>query len=67
MAARILLVNPPIYDFSAVFPILSLGASEVDRVKDLCHRLNEKQKTGTHLRMAGTSTVNHLGRTFLFK
>ncbi len=60
-------LNEPLWSNKTVFPILSLGASEVDRVKDLCHRLNEKQKTGTDLRMTGPSAVHHPGRTFLFK
>ena len=60
-------LNEPLWSNKTVFPILSLGAPEVDRVKDLCHRLNKKQKTGTDLKMPVVSSVNHPERTFVFK
>jgi radical SAM superfamily enzyme YgiQ (UPF0313 family) len=54
-------LSEPLWSNKTVFPILSLGAPEVDRVKDLCLRLNEKQKTGTDLKMPEAFTVNHPG------
>ena len=43
-------LSEPLWSNKTIFPILSLGAAEVDRMKDLCHRLNEKQKSGTEVR-----------------
>lgn len=60
-------LNEPLWSNKTVFPILSLGAPEVDRVKDLCLRLNKKQKTGTDLKMPVVSSVNHPETTFVFK
>ena len=60
-------LNEPLWSNKTVFPILSLGAPEVDRVKDLCLRLNKKQKTGTDLKLPVVSSVNHPERTFVFK
>lgn len=52
-------LGEPLWSNKTVFPILSLGAAEVDRIKDLCHRLNREQTSGTEIGSSQISTCNH--------
>ena len=60
-------LSEPLWSNKTIFPILFLGAAEVDRMKDLCHRLNEIQQSGTEVKFSVESTFNQTERSFVFK